>query len=467
MVLIFVPLTVTFSQNAKVIVKGIVKDTMNLTTYRYIQDKSKAYSEYVQDAPTKKEHTFVLPESICKERLYFSCNKNYTLLEVKPGQTVIIDVDGEKMNFSGDNAEINNFLFSWVHEYIASFPNTLHSILNIRNYYNRWCFPLPDGSEFDTEDAKNKLASINDKATNQLEQANIKDNDFVERQKAWNKYIGLKIFVENYKFLSKKGIMLSKTYSDLSQNWNFNDADLLLFPEGIDLLDSFFTFQETQLGVKRVEPNKMALRAQSIVSVDLREYYVLDQLKKLTVSSTAFLIDQIYNSVVPYITSEQGKNEYNAMQRRVDELAKTNRTGEDAYDFNYENEKGERIKLSNFKGKYVFIDLWATWCGPCIVEIPYLKKIEKELHDKNIAFVTISFDKESDKQKWKNFLVSNHMDGTQLIVDNGMDNELKKHYEINGIPRFILVDGQGKLVSANCIRPSEPALLTYLKEIIK
>jgi hypothetical protein len=60
---------------------------------------------------------------------------------------------------------------------------------------------------------------------------------------------------------------------------------------------------------------------------------------------------------------------------------------------NYENYNGGTTSLDDLKGKFVYIDVWATWCGPCKVEIPHLKEVEKEFHDKNIAFVSISVDK--------------------------------------------------------------------------
>merc|ERR1711916_38022 len=56
---------------------------------------------------------------------------------------------------------------------------------------------------------------------------------------------------------------------------------------------------------------------------------------------------------------------------------------------NYENNAGGKTSLDDLQGKYVYIDVWATWCGPCIQEIPSLKKIEKQYHNKNIEFVSI------------------------------------------------------------------------------
>jgi len=76
--------------------------------------------------------------------------------------------------------------------------------------------------------------------------------------------------------------------------------------------------------------------------------------------------------------------------------------------FDYLNFKGGNTKLSDFNGKYVYIDVWATWCGPCIAEIPFLKKVEEKYEGKNIAFVSISVDVQKDFEKWKNLLRTNN-----------------------------------------------------------
>ncbi|WP_397446306.1 TlpA family protein disulfide reductase [Polaribacter sp. R77954] len=131
---------------------------------------------------------------------------------------------------------------------------------------------------------------------------------------------------------------------------------------------------------------------------------------------------------------------------------------------NYTNVKGGKLSLDDFKGKYVYIDVWATWCGPCIQQIPYLKNIEKEYHNKNIAFVSISTDEsrrnggswEAAEQKWRDFVKKRELGGVQLW--SGQDYSFQQAYQINSIPRFILIDPEGNIVEANAPRPSDPQL---------
>lgn len=138
----------------------------------------------------------------------------------------------------------------------------------------------------------------------------------------------------------------------------------------------------------------------------------------------------------------------------------------------YENFRGGKMSLKDFKGNYVYIDVWATWCKPCIAQIPFLKKLEKEFEGKNISFVSISTDNDRRsggdwdraRQKWKNMVKNKDLSGTQLWA--GKDElRLSQEYNIQGIPRFILIDPEGKIVNKNEMRPSNPGISSYLTKL--
>jgi thiol-disulfide isomerase/thioredoxin len=135
--------------------------------------------------------------------------------------------------------------------------------------------------------------------------------------------------------------------------------------------------------------------------------------------------------------------------------------------FDYENYKGGKTSLESLKGKYVYIDVWATWCGPCRAEIPHLKKTEEAYHDKNIEFVSISIDRAKDHDKWKKFVEDKELGGIQLFADNDWNSQFVKDYQINGIPRFILVGPNGEIVNADAPRPSSPELVKTLDSLLK
>lgn len=137
---------------------------------------------------------------------------------------------------------------------------------------------------------------------------------------------------------------------------------------------------------------------------------------------------------------------------------------------NYTNYNGTTSSLNSFKGKYVYIDVWATWCKPCLGEIPALKILEKKYHNKNIQFISLSIDDErtagsweNAKSKWKKMVKLKNLTGVQLYA--GKDIQFIKDYQVSSIPRFILIDPKGNIVDANAPRPSDPNLENVFKEL--
>ncbi len=134
------------------------------------------------------------------------------------------------------------------------------------------------------------------------------------------------------------------------------------------------------------------------------------------------------------------------------------KAGMEAPNFKAVTREGEDVTLSELQGKKVYVDVWATWCGPCIREIPHLKELEAELHEENIEFVSVSIDKEADKEKWMKFVEEKELKGVQLMADGAWKSDVVTEYNIQGIPRFLLIDEEGKILSANAKRPSDPEI---------
>lgn len=133
--------------------------------------------------------------------------------------------------------------------------------------------------------------------------------------------------------------------------------------------------------------------------------------------------------------------------------------------FSYKDVSGKTVSLESLRGKYIYIDLWATWCTPCKAEIPHLKKTEEANKDKNIQFVSISLDERKDYQNWKEYVNNNDLQGIQLVADSAFESDFAIKMGILSIPRFILIDPSGKIISANALRPSDKALQTLLNKL--
>ncbi|MFB6342727.1 TlpA family protein disulfide reductase [Saccharicrinis sp. FJH62] len=136
--------------------------------------------------------------------------------------------------------------------------------------------------------------------------------------------------------------------------------------------------------------------------------------------------------------------------------------GKQAPEFSYPDINGNMVSLSQLKGKVVYLDIWATWCGPCKYEIPFLKKLQSDLKDKDIAFVNVSID--PDKTDWEDMIKKEDLQGYQLFADKAGESTIAQDYIVDGIPRFILIDKQGKIINADATRPSDPTTLETLSK---
>ena len=139
---------------------------------------------------------------------------------------------------------------------------------------------------------------------------------------------------------------------------------------------------------------------------------------------------------------------------------------------NYENDNGSKSSLNDYRGKFVYIDVWATWCGPCKAEIPSLKKLESQYKTKNIEFISISVDDarrsgsmEIAHTAWKTMVKDKQLTGTQLFTGNGWKTDFIQDFKINAIPRFLLIDPKGDIINADAPRPSSKRLIELLNEL--
>ena len=132
--------------------------------------------------------------------------------------------------------------------------------------------------------------------------------------------------------------------------------------------------------------------------------------------------------------------------------------GEKATDFTYPDQNGEEFSLSSFNNQLVYVDVWASWCGPCKAEIPSLKKLEEEYKEKDIVFLSVSVDE--DKEAWLNMVNKEELGGVQLWA-NGWS-KITKDYAIFGIPRFMLFSTDGNVISTDAPRPSSEEIRPLL-----
>lgn len=133
------------------------------------------------------------------------------------------------------------------------------------------------------------------------------------------------------------------------------------------------------------------------------------------------------------------------------------REGALVQDFSFVDQEGKERKLSEFKDKIIYLDLWASWCGPCINTFKTkTPDFEKKLRNReDVVLMYISIDEKPES--WKNYLDKNPMRGIHLFAGRGFEADIMKYFKVWGIPRYLIIGKENKLISPNAPRPGDEA----------
>lgn len=142
-------------------------------------------------------------------------------------------------------------------------------------------------------------------------------------------------------------------------------------------------------------------------------------------------------------------------------------SGKAAPDITMETIDGKQVELSSLlKGKFTYIDVWATWCGPCCAEIPHLEKlVEKYKDNEKVQFISISVD--ANRKAWENKLKKDNPQWQQYLLTPENNKKFSADWGITGIPRFIMIDANGNVYNANASRPSNKETEEIIEKMAK
>lgn len=239
----------------------------------------------------------------------------------------------------------------------------------------------------------------------------------------------------------------------------FTDPDLLKLQNGVSLMSNYFFYVTMNSGdaPKRLDLTEAVTH---ITDPALKDVFLRDAIATSRMKIEEY--EKIAPIVKPYLISDASK----VFILDYEKVLHKN-VGQKGLEFTYQDVNDKPVSFSDFKGKFVYIDLWATWCGPCKAEIPHMKKIEEDYHDKNIVFISLSLDKSKDSQKWKDFVKKEQLKGIQIMADKDFGSAVAKNYDVNAIPRFLLFDTKGNIINADALRPSNPELRVQLDKLLK
>lgn len=235
-----------------------------------------------------------------------------------------------------------------------------------------------------------------------------------------------------------------------------------------EILDTWLVFnmKEGRIRLSGYE-NWLKDIASFIRDKDLREAYLVRQIGLEVLRGEFVCLPEVVGNVKKMIrqpgNQAKVKEQMDLMEANYSRFAAC-MPGTDLSAFEFADREGKTVKLGDLKGKYVYIDVWSTGCLPCKQEIPHLEKLEQAMATDDIVFVSISLDKNNDV--WQKFIREKNMGGLQLIADKGFKHPFCGTMGMKGIPQFMLLDRDCKVINFNAKRPSNPVLWKYLNDIV-
>ena len=417
-------------------------------------DKITLYNEYDFDEKKEilitEEGTFLDTITLAQNQKYLlSENNNGINLFLSKGDDTSITYDAKKLDstivISGVGSDINKYL----HE---------KAVLTGMIY---------EACKKEEADYKKHLVEQKSQKMALLDAQTSFSEDLIQKEKNNIQYeylLGISVYQTYHRyFTGNKDFKPSEGFDDELSSLTFDKEEDFLFSTSYRMLI------QDQFAKKSSEKNDtitpygiQMLKTFSSIENHLIKNKLLFDTANLQISFTEDL-ETFYKTYSEASTSEENDARIDKVYNALKLLGKGNTSPEFV---DYENYAGGTVSLSDLKGKYVYIDVWATWCGPCKAEIPSLKKVEKQFHGKNIEFVSISIDNKEDHEAWKKMIVDKELGGTQLFADNDWQSKFIQDYMIKGIPRFILIDPSGNIVNSNAPRPSNKKLAELFDELL-
>ena len=363
----------------------------------------------------------------------FYDTKESTAMYLAPGYRLDISLDGkefdETLKYSGIGEKPNNF-------------NASYFLFNEKNAIDSETYKKMENQEYFDYELKTHASLMK-----LLNESEIENEKFLENQADKFRFQMLNNLItklgEDYFAGKTKGIITQYLDSEIDK---IDFKDSVLFASNNDyryFLSSYFVAGLTSGDLKTLElynEELLEMQKKSIVTTLKRgiSFYNMEKL------------DLYYQTYVKLAANDKDINRIKGKYERI----KTLKKGSPSPSFNYPDSSGKNISLESLKGKLVYVDVWATWCGPCKAQIPFLKQLEEKYREEDIAFVSLSIDQLKNISKWKDMIVDKELEGIQIIADKAWRSKFVTDYVIEGIPRFILIDKDGNLMDPMAPRPA-------------
>ncbi len=434
----------SFAQSGKITLEGQVQNaslpSISVTDFRYGE---------IVEVKLNKNGRFKSTATLESDGYYFlNYGRNTAYVYLYSNDELRITFDAiyfdSTLSFEGRGAERNNYLAK-------------KTLVDQELTADLEAFYMADEEKY--------LQNVeNVERTHQAALATYDVEDFFKEEELkslrYNKLLSIHNYESNYEFyLGEKTSSTNEFYEPLQGLDLNNETDYRKHPYYFYLVNAIWN--------KRIErakdENEMLdvirlVRSEAVITKLLYDFYANISADNERAEEYLNLIKMVVN-YQPFI--ELAEKRYTEMLE-----AQALQKGDPSPTFSYESIEGDKVSLKDMRGSFVYIDVWATWCAPCIKQVPYLKQLEEYFRGRNVVFVSISVDKKELKSRWKQMIADKQLGGVQLFADNSFDSDFMNALDVNSIPRFILIDPDGNIVETEAPRPSYEKTTKLLESLL-
>jgi thiol-disulfide isomerase/thioredoxin len=422
---------------------------------------------------TKGQFQFTVTPENCNV-VEFSAGDLHRNLFLETGDNVQMIVKNNSVSFYGKGAEHNSFLEKFYDQFKYDFDDSAMNskiystgidafemmIFANRKKQNEFFKNAPDKSKFSPAFAE------------------FIQNTITYRY--WDLLLSYPIINANNNKGTTVSALPTVMLEDLAKVNVSNDAALIseAYREFLKYYVVYFTSQENgfnKFNDLSISAEKKSALAKNRLKGDAYKFwlanYTMEECTRLSPFMTKKLFAELkevdkdgpYAAIVNEACGERmAMKEEKKKDENTTSAAKASDDGLDLTDIT-----GKHVSLTDFKGKVVYIDFWASWCGPCRGMMPYSKSLHERLTDKQkkqIAFLYISID--ADTNAWKKGIETIGMEGSNVLSGGNWNSKVCRYFQINSIPRYMIMNKKGDIVDFNAKRPADSSVLDDIMKYV-
>lgn len=428
-------------------ISGITDNYKALSLYSFKKGEVNLLHTMEIDSVTKEFRQLV---QLPYEGLYLLGRNEKALYPVylKGGERVELQLEKNRLSLSESSGKENQALFQW-EEGVEDVK--IHGFLH--NY-------LPGEYSVEYTEFFKELETAADLRDHLLK-------DLEDENEAFYSLLKYKIrtdldfyalsFLKNARYQIPDSVELLDYYKELDLERNLLNLDVLELPNAGMMLETCVWYQNRDKEPATV--SSVACAKESLKDKELQQEYFLSLASRFK-----------FYEEFQHLLDETGNNffERNYLCRieRIKEKLSWSAPGLMAPDFEAMKPDSTWMKLSDFKGKTVVVDVWATWCEPCKRMTPLYHQLEKELKQENVVFLNVCVGTWAEVDLWRKMSKDYQIEENTSFV-NGWNSDFVKKYQISGVPRYMIFDEEGRIVSVKAPNPTTSKLKELIVKTLK